>query len=714
MTNGELGTGTRAGRAWRWLAAGALVLALGLGGLRGMTAAGQDGPKMPATRTDNVVDDYGGVKVTDPYRWLEDQTSPETRAWITEQNAYARAVIDKMPGRAAIEKRLTELMKVDAFGVATERGGRVFYSKRLADQDLAVLYVRNGMNGKEEVLVDPHPLSKDHTTSVGFSAISLDGSLVAYGVREGGADETTVHLMDAATRKELNDGLPKADYLSMDIAPDNKGIYYTLIRKEGPRAYFHPMGGAPGQDKEIFGSGYGPEMLIGVGLSEDGRYLVLDVIHGSAGDFTEVYTQDLKNGGAITPLIKGVPARFSVQIAGGTAYIETNWKAPKGRILAADLANPAPENWKEVVPEGASVIQGMGLTGGKLLLRYTEEAVSKLRLYDTGGKMVREIELPTLGTVAALTGRWTSNNVFFAFQSFVVPQSIYHVDLTKGATELWAKPSVPVDAASLAVEQVHYKSKDGTMVPMFLVHKKGLAHDGARPVLMTGYGGFNVSETPAFSQHAVLFAEHDGVFALPNLRGGGEFGEEWHKAGMKEKKQNVFDDFLGAAEWLIAQKYTSPAKFSIRGQSNGGLLVGAALTQRPDLFAAVVCRYPLEDMLRYQNFLVARFWVPEYGSSADPEQFKYLRAYSPYQNVKSGTKYPAVLFVTGDGDTRVAPLHARKMAAAVQAANAGPRPVLLLYDTQSGHSGGRPLGKLIEETADEMVFLFDELGVKAQ
>src|SRR5271168_698859 len=707
MSDFRFGRDARLGRAWSWMAAGALAL----GGAAMMGA--QDGPKMPETRRDNVVDDYAGVKVTDPYRWLEDQNSPETRAWIDKENAYARAAIDKMPGRAAIEKRLSELMKIDAFGLPTERGGRVFYSKRLAEQDLSILYVRNGVNGKDEVLVDPHALSKDHTTSVNFEAFSLDGSIVAYGVREGGADEVAVHLMDAATRKEMGEGLPKADYLSMEIAPDNHGIYYTLIKKEGPRAYYHAFGADAGPDKEIFGASYGPEMLIGASLSEDDRYLIFHVFHGSAGDYSEVYVQDLQSGGAITPLVKGIPARFTAQIADGKAFIETNWKAPKGRILAADLANPSPENWKEVVPEGASVIQGMALTGGKVLVRYTEEASSRLRLFETSGKMAREIALPTLGTVSGLSGRWSGNDIFFAFQSFVVPQSVYHTDAAKGAVETWAKPPVPIDAASLVVEQVHYKSKDGTSIPMFLVHKKNLAHDGARPTLMTGYGGFDVSETPYFSQHAVLFAEYDGVFALPNLRGGGEFGEEWHKAGMREKKQNVFDDFLGAAEWLIAEKYTKPAKLSIRGQSNGGLLVGAALTQRPDLYAAVVCRYPLEDMLRYQNFLVARFWVPEYGSSDKPDEFKYLRAYSPYQNVKDGTKYPAVLFVTGDGDTRVAPLHARKMAAAVQAATTSGRPVLLLYDTQSGHSGGRPLGKLIEETTDEMVFLFGELGVKA-
>jgi len=705
MRDSQIRGKTREQRAWAMLAAGALALA------GAVAVAAQNAGKPPETRTENVVDDYSGVKVADPYRWLEDQTSPETRAWIDKQNQYTRSVLDALPGRAAIEKRLTELMKIDGFGVPIERGGRVFYSKRRADQDLSVLYERTGVKGKEELLVDPHPMSKDHTTSVNWEAISLDGSIAAYGVREGGADEVAVHLLDAATQKELPDGLPRADYLSVEIAPDNHGIYYSLIKKEGPRAYFHPMGGDPAKDAEIFGAGYGPEMLIGVSLAEDGRYLVFHVFHGSAGDYSEIYVKDLKANGPVTPLVKGIAARFYAQIAGGQAFLQTNWKAPKERVLVADLKNPAPENWREAVPEGKWPIESVALAGEKLLVRYTQEATSRLELYEPTGKPVSEIPLPTLGTVSGLNAHWSGNDVFFGFQSFIIPQSIYHLDLRTGTVVAWAKPSVAIDAGALETEQVRYPSKDGTQVPMFLVHRKDLKRDGDRPVLLTGYGGFDVSETPVFTHSAVLLAEQGGVYALANLRGGGELGEEWHKAGMREKKQNVFDDFQGAAEWLIAQKYTRPEKLGIRGGSNGGLLVGAAVTQRPDLFGAVVCRYPLLDMLRYQNFLVAKFWVPEYGSSDKPAEFQYLRAYSPYQNVKAGTKYPAVLFVTGDSDTRVAPLHARKMAAEMQAKNGSERPILLLYDTQSGHSGGRPLGKLIEETTDEMVFLFGELGL---
>ena len=689
-----------------WILAGTLALA----GVTSMAA--QDGARRPPeTRKDDVVDDYHGVKVADPYRWLEDQNSPETREWIDKENAYTQAVLGALPGRAVIEKNVALLMKIDAFGVPTERGGRLFYSKRKADQDLAVLYERKGLEGAEQMVVDPHPLSAGHTTSVNWLAVSQDGTMAAYGVREGGADEVAVHLVDATTGKEMADGLPRADYLSLEIAPNDRGIYYTVIHKAGPRAYYHALGSDPAKDEEIFGASYGPEMLIGASLSEDGRYLVFHVFHGSAGDYSEVYTKDLKTDGPITPLVKGVAARFYAQIADGRAYIQTNWKAPNDRMLAVDMAHPEMENWKEIIPEGKWPIQAVALVGGKLLVRYTEEATSRLRLYEASGKPEGEVKLPTLGTANQTSGSWKSNEVFFGFQSFIHPQSVYRLDVKTGSVAVWAKPETPIRTEEFETEQVRYASKDGTEIPMFLVHRKNLKRDGERPVLLTGYGGFNVSETPAFNVYAVLFAEHQGVFALPNLRGGGEFGESWHKAGMRERKQNVFDDFEGAAEWLVAQKYTKPARLAIRGQSNGGLLVGAAVTQRPDLFGAVVCRYPLLDMLRYQNFLVARFWVPEYGSSDKPDEFKYLRAYSPYQNVKAGTKYPPVLFITGDGDTRVAPLHARKMAAEMQAANGSDKPILLMYDTQSGHSGGRPLGKLIDEATDEMVFFFGELGV---
>lgn len=438
---------------------------------------------------------------------------------------------------------------------------------------------------------------------------------------------------------------------------------------------------------------------------------MLHVIHGSAADRTEIFLQDLGAQGPVAPLINDVPARFIADFAGDSLFIQTNWNAPKGRILAADLKNPARDHWREVVPETDAVIEGDSAVGGKLAVLYTKNATSLVRLFEPSGKFLRELPLPAIGSVSGLSGRWSSAETFYSFTSFHIPTTIYRYDIAAATQEIWAKLPVPIDSSKFEVKQVWYTSKDGTKVAMFLVYAKGTKLDGSNPTLLTGYGGFNVSETPAYSSTAAAWITRGGVYALANLRGGGEFGEEWHKAGMLDKKQNVFNDFISAAEWLIANHYTRPSRLAIIGGSNGGLLVGAALTQRPDLFGAVVCLFPLLDMLRYQNFLVARFWVPEYGSAENADQFKYLHAYSPYQQVKPGTKYPPVLFVTGDSDTRVAPLHARKMAARLQAATSSGKPVLLHYDTKAGHSGGTPVSKQIDDLVDELSFVYAQLGV---
>jgi prolyl oligopeptidase len=676
----------------------------------GFAAAQSGGP--PPTRRDNVKETLHGGELTDPYRWLEDQNSPETRAWIEAQNKYTDGLLGNRPERAEISQRLGELLKVDTVGLPTERGGRYFFSKRRADQDLSILFMRNGATGADEVLVDPHPMSKDHTTSVGLAGVSDDGKLIAYSIREGGADETSIKLMNVDTRAELPDMLPKFRYFGISLKPDKSGMYYTRFGAEGARVYFHTMGAGPASDTEIFGKGYGPEKIIYSSLSDDGRWLAVVVLHGSSADQTEVYVRDETTKGPLSTVVKDVPARFIPDFAGDKLLIQTNWKAPKGRVLAVDARNPAQANWKEIVPEGSAVMEGITTAGGQVFVNYTENASTKLKAYTPEGKLIREVALPTIGTVSGVGGRWQSKEAFYTFESFLTPATNYRYDVASGAATVWSKPNVPVESDKFEVKQVWYASKDKTRVPMFLVYRKGLQLNGANPALLTGYGGFNVSNTPGFSRDAVLWAEHGGVYALANLRGGGEFGEEWHKAGMLDRKQNVFDDFYGAAEFLIASKYTSAKKLAVAGGSNGGLLVGAALTQRPELFGAVVCFYPLLDMLRYQNFLVAKFWVPEYGSSENAEQFKVLRAYSPYHNVKAGVKYPAVLFVTGDADTRVAPLHARKMAALVQASTGSDKPVLLKYDVKSGHSGGRPVSKIIEDTADEMSFLFWQLGME--
>jgi len=661
-----------------------------------------------------VTETLHGTTITDPYRWLEDKDSPETRAWLKAQNEYTDSMLGAFPGKDRIRQRLTELLKVETIDVPTARGGRYFFTKRSVSQNQPVIYVRNGLNGKDEVLIDPNSMSPDQTTSVGIQDISRDGKLMVYGVRQGGKDEIAVFLLDVDSRKQLADRLPEARYFGISMKPDKSGFYYTRFGKEGSRVHYHAMGTDPSKDEQIFGEGYGPGQIISATLSEDGRWLSLSVSYGASGDKVDVFVKDLANNGPIKPVVKDINAGFSGEVVGDQLYLSTDWEAPNGRVLAIDLKNPERDKWKTVIPEGKSVMAGFSLVGGKLFVSYLENVASQIKVFEPSGKHVRDIALPSIGSASGIFGRWDSDEAFFTFNSFARPTTIYRYQVSNAKQDVWARLNVPVKGEDIEVKQVWYESKDKTRVPMFLIHKKGIKLDGNRPTLLYGYGGFNVNMTPAFSARAAFWAESGGVFAMPNLRGGGEFGENWHRAGMLDRKQNVFDDFIAAAEWLINNRYTSTSKLAISGGSNGGLLVGAAMTQRPDLYQAVVCSVPLLDMVRYHQFLVARFWVPEYGSSEDPQQFKYIHAYSPYHRVKPGTKYPAVMFVTGDADTRVDPLHARKMTALMQSATASDRPVLLHYDTKAGHSGGQPVNKVIEDLTDEMSFLFWQLGVQGE
>ena len=691
-----------------------MVLVLAGGGLLAAPADEGASAPPPATRRDDVVDDYHGVRVPDPYRWLEDQNSPETRAWIQAQDRYSRLILDGLPGRSAIRRRAEALMNVDVIGVPREEGGRYFFSRRKVGQDLPVIYVREGLDGPDRVLLDPHPMSPDHSTSFSLEDVSKDGRMVAYGVRLGGKDEVSLHFKDVESGRDLADVMPEANYYGVALKPDKTGFYYARHNPLGPRVYYHAFGTDPARDAEVFGEGLGAGDITFARLSDDGRYLLIDVLHGSASEKTELYLQDLATHAPVRPVVNDITARFSADLAGDRLYIQTDWKAPNGRVFVTDLATPTREHWLQVIPESSAVIDNISAAGGKLFVNYVRDAHAEIMLFEADGSGGRLIPLPTLGSASGVSGRWQSRNAFFEFTSFAQPGIIYRYDLNAAKAEVWARIEVPLNSDDFEVRQVWYSSKDGVRVPMFLVYRKGIKLDGSNPALLTGYGGFDISLTPSFSREAVVWVENGGVFALPNLRGGGEFGEKWHRAGMLANKQNVFDDFIAAAEWLVSNHYTRPSKLAITGGSNGGLLVGAALTQRPDLFRAVVCSYPLLDMLRYQNFLVAKYWVPEYGSADIPDQFKYIYAYSPYQKVKKGENYPAVLFVSGDGDTRVAPLHARKMAAMMQWAAAGSdHPILLSYDTKSGHSGGRPLSKQIDELADEITFLSWQTGLAA-
>jgi prolyl oligopeptidase len=667
----------------------------------------------PPTRIDEVTDTYGKRVVKDPYRWLENQKSPETRAWIEAEEQCTAAALLKLPGRDALSKRLGGLYHADSYSAPVERSGRYFFTKRGADQDLSQIYMRRRRAGADKLLVDPLSWSKDHSVSADLEDVSRDGKLLFYGRREGGQDEVTLHVLDVDAGRDRPDVLPSATYFAVSPTPDDQGVYFTKATPNGPRAYYHAMGTDPARDEMIYGARLGKEKILSLALSDDGQYLVFLVSYGSASDKTDIYIEDVKKPGHVVTVVNDISSRFFPYFGGSTLYIQTNWRAPNQHVYATALTAPSRDHWREVIPETAEILDNFAPIGGKLVAEYLHNATSEIVISDPDGRNSKPLALPALGT-AEISGRWESPEVFYTFTSFNYPTTNFLYDLSSSRTSIWSKLGVPINPDAFETKQVWYESKDKTRVSMFLFHRKGVKLDGSNSVLLYGYGGFDISITPAFSPPIVAWAERGGIYAVANLRGGGEYGEQWHRAGMLNKKQNVFDDFIAAAQYLIAQKFTNSSKLAIMGESNGGLLVGAALTQRPDLFRAVVCGYPLLDMIRYQKFMVASYWVSEYGSSDDLKQFDYLFKYSPYHNVVAGTRYPSVLFVTGDGDTRVAPLHARKMAARLQVATASDLPVLLLYDTKSGHSGGRPISKIIDEQTNILSFLFWQLGVPAE
>ena len=666
----------------------------------------------PKTKVQPVTETIHGVSITDPYRWLEDQNSPKTRAWIDAQMKYTESTLAALPQRERIRKRLAELMKIDVMGMPGVRNGRYFFSGRRADQDQSVIYLRQGPAGEDVMLVDPNAMSKDHTISAGIAAVSRDGRTLGYTLRQGGEDEETVTWMDVDTRKILPDAFPRARYSGFALKRDASGIYYAVQKNDGPRVYYHAMGTPVADDKLVFGEKYGPGEYIDAGISNDGRWLTLTISIGASADKTEVWVQDLASANPPMPIVTGIDARFTPDLQDNRLYMLTNWKAPNSRILTVDLAHPAPENWKEIIPERKSVLDEFNLVAGRIVTSHLENVQTHIEIFSTGGKLIRSLALPSVGVAYGPYGRWDSDEAFYTFSSFGQPTTIYRYSMATGEQSVWSQPKTPFDPASIEVKQVWYESKDKTRVPMFVAHKKGIKLDGSHPTLLTGYGGFNLNMLPTSSSFALAWIDMGGVYALPNLRGGGEFGEEWHKAGMLGRKQNVFDDFIAAGEYLIREGYTQKSKLAISGGSNGGLLVGAALTQRPDLFQAVICSAPLLDMIRYEKFKVARFWVPEYGTAEDAEQFKFIYKYSPYQHVEKGVKYPAVMLMTGDADTRVDPLHARKMAALLEASTASDRPILLHYDTKAGHSGGLPIDRQIETSADELAFLAWQTGIR--
>jgi prolyl oligopeptidase len=694
----------------------------------------------PQAEIKPIVDIYHGTKVVDNYRWLEDGSSPATQKWVGEEMSYTRAILDPLPGRDAIHKRLTELLTIGNVTAPVIAGKHYFYTKREGMQNQPVLYVRDELNGPDRVLVDANQLAADGTIALDWFQPSENGKYVAYGTSPSGSEMSTLHIIETKTGTILPDTIERTRAASVAWLHDNSGFYYTRYPKKGDvlagqemynrHVFFHVIGDDPEHDDPIFGEGRDAEDWPSVSLSNDGRWLIINVSQGWTK--SELFLKDLKSNNAPIRLTTGKNFLYGADVYEGKVYITTNEDAPRYRVFVTDAGNFDREAWKEIIPQTDAVLQGVAVYGGKLFAQYEQNATSQLKLFDLDGKKLSDISLPAIGTVFGTGGKWNRDEMFYGFQSFTVAPSIYRVELNPthievkptgpsgdavGLTSLWTKVDAPsIDPSGYEVAQEWYQSKDGTRVPMFVAHKKGLTKNGKNPTLLTAYGGFNVSLTPTFSRTAYLWMEHGGVFAVANLRGGAEFGEDWHRAGMLDKKQNVFDDMIGAAEHLIAAKYTDKNHLAIQGGSNGGLLMGAMITQRPDLFRAVICQVPLLDMLRYQNFQIAKLWIPEYGSSDDPAQFKWLYAYSPYQHVKAGAEYPAILFMTADTDTRVDPMHAKKMAALMQAeaknGESKTRPILLRIEQKAGHGAGKPVTKQIEEFTDVYSFLFWQVGVK--
>jgi prolyl oligopeptidase len=612
--------------------------------------------ELPATRADNVVETIHGQKVEDPYRWLEDPESEEVKWWVEKQNEYTRSILDSLPHRQEIRTRLEEFLSIGQIGTPQAYKGRYFYTKREGKQNQPVLFVRQGLHGTEKVLVDPNTKSPEGLVSLDWWFPSEDGKLLAYGLSKEGSEQSTLYLMNAETGEKLPDEISQTRYTSLSWEKDNSGFYYTRYPAPGtvPKGeedyhqhlFHHSLGTDSNRDPKIFGEGRDMTEMYTISLSPDNHYLLLSIFKGW--DKSDIYFKDLQSPDGFIPIVVGEDALFSGQIVGDNLYLHTNYKAPKYRLLKVNLKAPAMGNWEELIPQDESVLEQVLVVGNWLVTKYMQNASSRLKIFSSSGEYLRDIELPTLGTVYGLNGEWDGSEILFNFESYFVPPTIYHYDLKADKPTLYEQVKAYIDTSSYQVEQVWYESKDRTKISMFLVYKKGITLDGNNLIFLTGYGGFNVARTPYFQRSAFLWLENGGVYAVPNLRGGSEYGEEWHKAGMLGNKQNVFDDFISAAEWLISNGYTNPSRLVISGGSNGGLLMGAALTQRLDLFRVVICANPLLDMIRYHNFLIAKLWMPEYGSSEDSTQFQWLFAYSPYHHVRDGTAYPATLILTAD------------------------------------------------------------------
>lgn len=676
----------------------------------------------PVTEKKVVTDDYFGTKVEDPYRWLEDDNAAATKAWVKEQNKVTDAYLAAIPFRDKIKNRLEQLWNYPKYGAPFKRGDYYYFYKNDGLQNQAVLYRAKNLTDEPEIFIDPNTLSKEGIAALGSLSFSKSGRLVAYSVSKAGSDWTEIFVMDAVTKKLLKDKIEWTKFGGARWLGED-GFYYSAYdepdeksklsgKNEYQKVYYHKLGSHQKDDELVYEDKRHPLRYYGAGLTEDERFLILTISEGTSGN--ETWYRDLKdkNQTGFRLLVKGFDIESAViQNDGDKLLLRTNYKAPNYRVVSVDPKKPARENWKTVIPEKKDVLQSVGDGGGNLFANYLKDASSKVIQYTYQGKLIREIKLPGIGTASGFNARGKDKDFFYSYSSFATPPTIYRYNIATGKSELYRKTDLKMKTDDIVTEQVFFTSKDGTKVPVFLTHKKGLKKDGTNPVLLYGYGGFNIPMTPGFSVSNSFFVEQGGIYAVVNLRGGSEYGEAWHKAGMLLNKQNVFDDFIGAAEYLINQKYTNSNKIAIRGGSNGGLLVGAAMTQRPELFKVAIPQVGVLDMLRFHKFTVGWGWVVEYGSADSAQHFPYLYGYSPYHNLKKGVAYPATLITTGDHDDRVVPAHSFKFAARLQEYHSGPNPVLIRIETNAGHGAGKPTSKVIEEAADIWAFTMYNLGM---
>jgi len=699
------------------------VAALIVTGCTTMPKAAQKTYTVPPAHRGAVVDDHWGTKVPDPYRWLEDPDGPDTRKWVAAENKITRKFIDACPDRGAIEARIKKLWNYPRTSLPERHGDRYFFSRNDGLQNQAVVYMQTALDAEPTVVIDPNTLSKDGTVALSNEQYTHDGRMLAYGLSKSGSDWQTIYVRNLDSGQDTGDTIQWCKFSGIGWKRDNSGFWYNRFPAEGEvpqqernqhsKVYFHRMGTPQAQDKLVYADDAHHELGYFPSVTEDGDYVLLWVWHGTD-PRNGIYYKRTDSDGGVIRLIAHDKAKFSpIGNVGSVFYFHTDLDAPRGRIIAIDVNVPTSEHWREIVPQGDDVIDFVRMVDDRFVVAYMHDAHHRLIVYKRDGSRDREIELPGIGSIGGLSGRREDTEMFYSFTSFVYPTTAFRYDFAKKKSTVFRKPEIDFDPSGYETKQVFYKSKDGTRIPMFLTYRRGMELDGKNPVWLYGYGGFNISLTPGFRVSRLLWLEQGGIYAVANLRGGGEYSEQWHQQGILDRKQNVFDDFIAAAEYLIGKKYTRRERLFIDGGSNGGLLTAACLTQRPDLFGAVVCQVPVIDMLRYQRFTVGKYWVSDYGNSdVSKKAFDYLYAYSPLHNVRKGTAYPPTLITTADTDDRVVPAHAKKFAATLQWADAGDNPILIRIETKAGHGGGKPTAKVIEEVADIYAFVFRTLGMR--